>query len=297
MRALITVILIASACLAQQGSSSSVLDRLEARQGRVEAADVGLLTRALQSDLGSGGSINPQHRLLIGRASNFLSQLQARPDLDPAVGLAAASAWQRMAMSMDSPDGGLAADASGALLGYRNAYLLYSRYGAQSGQLGYLGGRIRALGGSMSGSMPGWISIGANPQIESPTLNEWGGMPLRPAPNAPSGPLAQLPPFPKLDSATLSPESAKQYRLIEERYTGVAASVYTARSSTEAIRLSVQSRGLALHPDTEQMLVRMDLSMNMALKSIEAQRFEEGRHHLDAAAEYASRLLKLAGRQ
>jgi len=292
MRALLAVILIASACLAQEGSASAVLDRLEARQGQVGAADIGLLTRSLQSDLGSGGAIGPQHRLLIGRASSFLSQLQARPDLDPSVGLAAASAWQRMAMSIDSP-GGMPADPSGALLGYRNAYLLYSRYGAQSGQLGYLGGRIRALGGSM----PGWISIGVNPQTESPTQSEWGGMPLRPSPNAPSGPLAQLPPFPKLDAAALSPEAAKQYRIIEERYTGVAASVYTARSSTEAIRLSVQSRGLALHPDTEQMLVRMDLSMNMALKSIEAQRFDEGRGHLDAAAEYASRLLKIAGRQ
>lgn len=293
MRTLLAAFMVASACQAQEGPSSVVLDRLEARQGSVAASDLSLLTRALESDLGGGGPIGPQHRLLIGRASNFLSQLQARPNLDPSVGLAAATAWQRMAMAMDSPGGGMAADPSGALLGYRNAYLLYSRYGAQSGQLGYLGGRIRALGGSM----PGWISIGANPQTESPTQNEWGGMPLRPAPNAPSGPLAQLPPFPKLDAAALSPEAAKQYRLIEERYTGVAATVYTARSSTEAIRLSLQGRGLALHPDTEQMLVRMDLAMNMALKSIEALRFDEGRSHLDAAAEYASRLLKLAGRQ
>lgn len=292
MRSLLVFVLFAASGLAQQSSAAGVLDRLESRQGQVAASDIGLLTRALQTDLGSGGSINPQHRLLIGRTSNFLSQLQSRPDLDPSVGLAAASAWQRMAMAVDAPDGGLAADPSGALLGYRNAYMLYSRYGAQSGQLGYLGGRIRALGGSM----PGWISIGSNLQTESPTQNEWGGMPLRPAPNAPSGPLAQLPPFPKLDLSTLSPEAAKQYRLIEERYTGVAASVYTARSSTEAIRLSVQSRGLALHPDTEQMLVRMDLSMNMALRAIEAQRFDEGRQHLDAAAEYASRLLKIAGR-
>jgi|GEM_PF-6667221 len=292
MRTLLALILFAVPGLAQEGSAAAVLDRLEARRGEVAASDIGSLTRALQADLGSGGSINPRHRLLIGRTSNFLSQLQARPDLDPAVGLAAASAWQRMAMAIDAPDGGMAADPPGALLGYRNAYMLYSRYGAQSGQLGYLGGRIRALGGSM----PGWISIGANPPTESPTLNEWGGMPLRPAPNAPAGPLAQLPPFPKLDASMLSPEAAKQYRLIEERYTGVAASVYTARTSTEAIRLSVQGRGLALHPDTEQMLVRMDLSMNMALRAIEAQRFDEGRGHLDAAAEYAARLLKIAGR-
>jgi hypothetical protein len=292
MRTLLAVCLFAAACFAQDGSASSVLDRLETRQGPVAAADIGVLSRALQADLGGGGSIGPQHRLLIGRTSNYLSQLQTRPDLDPTVGLAAASAWQRMAMAMDAPDGAMAADPSGALLGYRNAYLLYSRYGSQSGQLGYLGGRIRALGGSM----PGWISIGVNPQQESRSQNEWGGMPLRPAANAPSGPLAQLPPFPKLDAASLPPEAARQYRLIEERYTSVAASVYTARSSTEAIRLSVQGRGLALHPETEQMLVRMDLSMNLALKAIEAQRWDDGRGHLDAAAEYASRLLKIAGR-
>ncbi|HNY39730.1 MAG TPA: hypothetical protein PKJ41_05025 [Bryobacteraceae bacterium] len=292
MRILFLACFYAAACFAQEGSAAGILDRLEARPTQVAAADIGVLTRALQTDLGGGGTIGPQHRLLIGRTSNYLSQLQTRNDLDPSVGIAAAGAWQRLAMAMDAPDGGVAADSSGALLGYRNAYLLYSRYGAQSGQLGYLGGRIRALGGSM----PGWISIGVNPQQESQSQNEWGGMPLRPSANAPSGPLAQLPPFPKLDASTLPPESAKQYRLIEERYTSVAASVYTARSSTEAIRLSVQSRGLALHPDTEQMLVRMDISMNMALKSIEALRFDEGRGHLDAAAEYASRLLKIAGR-
>jgi hypothetical protein len=53
---------------------------------------------------------------------------------------------------------------------------------------------------------------------------------------------------------------------------------------------------LALHPDTEQVLVRMDLSMNSALRATEAQRWDDARQHLDAAAEYASRLLKLGGR-
>lgn len=291
MRLILAVWLFASCCFAQTQSASSLLDRFETRHGQVAAADIGALTRALQTELGQGSQINPQHRLLIGRASNFLTGIQADPQLDPSVGLAAAGAWQRMAMSLDAADGGVAADPSGALLGYRNAYLLYSRYGGQGGDMGFLGGRIRALGGSM----PGWINIGVQPQ-QSQSQNEWGGMPLRPSTNAPSGPLAQMPPFPKVDPLALPPDSAKIYRALEERYTSVAASVYTARSSTEAIRLSVQGRGLALHPDTEQMLVRMDLSMNMALKAIESQRWDDAGKHLDAAAEYASRLLKIGGR-
>lgn len=291
MRSILAVWLFVPICLAQPQSASSLLDRFEARQGQVAAADIGSLTRALQAELGQGSQIGPNHRLLIGRASNFLTGVQANPQLDPSVGIAAAGAWERMAMALDSPESGRAADPSGALLGYRNAYLLYSRYGGQGGDMGFLGGRIRALGGQL----PGWISIGVQPQ-ESQSQHEWGGMPLRPSTNAPSGPLAQMPPFPKVDALALSPESAKIYRTLEERYTSVAASVYTARSSTEAIRLSVQGRGLALHPDTEQMLVRMDLSMNMALRAIESQRWDDGRQHLDAAAEYASRLLKIGGR-
>ncbi len=291
MRWILIVCLIAVTCSAQSPSAAGLLDRLEGRRGRVAATDIGALTRALQTELGGGGPIGPQHRLLIGRTSNYLAQLQSGPGLDPSVGIAAAGAWQRMAMALDAPESGMAADPSGALLGYRNAYLLYSRYGASRPELGYLGGRINSLGGSV----PGWISIGASPQQDQ-SQNEWGGMPLRPSTNAPSGPLAQLPPFPKLDPLALSPDAAKQYRIFEERYTSLAASVYTARSSTEAIRLSVQGRGLALHPDTEQVLVRMDLSMNSALKAIEAQRWDDARQSLDAAAEYASRLLKLGGR-
>ncbi len=290
MRLILAICLLACTCLAQGYSAGALLDRLEGRQGQVAAADIGALTRALQAELGGGGPIGPQHRLLIGRTSNYLAQLQSNPELDPSVGIAAAGAWQRMAMALDAPESGVAADPSGALLGYRNAYLLYSRYGGRRPELGYLGGRINSLGGSV----PGWISIGSAQQ--DPSKNEWGGMPLRPSTNAPSGPLAQMPPFPKLDPLSLSPDAAKQYRVIEERYTSVAASVYTARSSTEAIRLSVQGRGLALHPDTEQVLVRMDLSMNSALRAIEAQRWDDARQHLDAAAEYASRLLKIGGR-
>ncbi len=291
MHLILAVCLLACTCFAQSPSAAGLLDRLESRRGQVAAADIGALTRALQADLGGGGPIGPQHRLLIGRTSNYLAQLQSSPELDPSVGIAAAGAWQRMAMALDAPESGIAADPSGALLGYRNAYLLYSRYGGRRSELGYLGGRINSLGGSV----PGWISIGAAPQQDQ-SQHEWGGMPLRPSTNAPSGPLAQMPPFPKVDPLALSPDAAKQYRILEERYTSVAASVYTARSSTEAIRLSVQGRGLALHPDTEQVLVRMDLSMNSALKAIEAQRWDDARQHLDAAAEYASRLLKLGGR-
>jgi hypothetical protein len=286
-----SICLIAAPCFAQSASTSSMLDRLEGRQSRANAGEIAALSRALQADLGGGATMGPQQRVLIGRASNYLASVQADPNLDPSVGLAAAGAWQRMGMAQDSSGAGPAADANGALLGYRNAYLLYSRYGGQGGDLGYLGGRIRALGGSV----PGWISVGSYPQ-ESQSSQEWGGMPLRPPNNAPSGPLAQLPPFPKVDQQSLSPEGAKQYRILEERYTSVAASVYTARSSTEAIRLSVQSRGLAIHPETEQMLVRMDLSMNGALRAIESQRWDEARQQLDAAAEYASRLLKIGGR-
>ncbi len=291
MRLILAVCFLACTCLAQSPSAEALLDRLEGRHGQVAAADIGALTRALQSELGGGGPIGPQHRLLIGRTSNYLAQLQSSPELDPSVGIAAAGAWQRMAMALDAPESGPAADPSGALLGYRNAYLLYSRYGGRRPELGYLGGRINSLGGSM----PGWISIGAA-QRQDQSQNEWGGMPLRPSTNAPSGPLAQMPPFPKVDPLELSPDAAKQYRVIEERYTSVAASVYTARASTEAIRLSVQGRGLALHPDSEQVLVRMDLSMNSALKAVEAQRWDDARQHLDAAAEFASRLLKLGGR-
>lgn len=271
------------------GDLRALIEQLERGGRQPAAADLQRLSHAFRSEMGGARDLTPEQRLLIGRTYQYLAAAQSAGHTNPGLGMAAASAWQDVAGALDRPTGPL--DRNAALLGYRNAYVLYSRYGAGGADLGMLGGRIRGLGGQL----PLWISTGGGPN-PPPEPAHWGGLPLETRAPTSRPSLAELPPFPEMDPAKLTPADRDAYVALGERYTAVSASAYTAMVSTESIRASLEGRGLVLNPDAEQNLARMKLAMDGARRSIETKRWREAHTSLDAAAEHARRLLALAGR-
>jgi hypothetical protein len=285
--------LLAGAMLAAQSQPPAnlraLIDQLE-RGGRQPApTDLQMLSRAFQAELGAAQELTPEQRVLLARTYQYLAGAQAAGRTNPGLGMAAAAAWQDVARALDRPAGPLDRDA--ALLGYRNAYVLYSRYGSGGMDLGPVAGRIRGLGGQL----PLWISTGGGPN-PPPEPATWGGLPLETRAPASRPSLAEMPPFPEMDTSGFSPADREAYVALGERYSAVSASAYTALVSTESIRASLEGRGLVLNPDAEQNLARMKMAMDAARRSIEARRWRDAHGSLDAAAEHARRLLALGGR-
>lgn len=289
MRALLLLLCGSLAWGQEPANLRALIDQLE-RGGRQPAvADLQRLSQAFRQEMGSVNELNPEQRLLVGRTYQYLAAAQAAGHGNPGLGVAAAAAWQDVAGALDRPAGPLDRDA--ALLGYRNAFVLYSRYGAGGMDLSPVAGRIRGLGGQL----PLWISTGAGPN-PPPEPAHWGGLPLEARAPASRPSLAELPPFPDIDTAALPPADREAYIALGERYTAVSASAYTALVSTESIRASLEGRGLVLNPDAEQNLARMKLAMDGARRAVQTRRWREAHVSLDAAAEHARRLLALAGR-
>lgn len=151
--------------------------------------------------------------------------------------------------------GGMQSNPQDAWLNYRSAYLLMTPYGADN----QVRGEMHQLRQSIE-------------LIE-----------------------AKIPGLPKLDWASLDPAGQKAYDEIIERYIGVSAAVTSAETTTETMRRSMASQGLALRPDVVAGLTRMKLKLEDAKRLIEQRNYATAKERLISAEAEAGKILKAFG--
>jgi hypothetical protein len=282
-------------------STNQLLRRYEnAPQRSVRAGDVGRVADSFFADMSSArtsASLSTEQRFLLGRTIAYLGGLSAVAPQDRGLSLALAGAYRRIGDSLYA--NGTVLDRDAAILGYRNSFLILNQLAGQNpsdpavqGELVFLGSRLRELGG-----MPVWFSV---PIGGTMAAQEQRGIPdsvLAPNPQpgtSPSG--STLPPLPNIDPSKLSEEDQTQWRGIQDRYAGVSASVYAARTGADSLRASLEARGLTLHPDTISNIARMESSFEMGTRAIEARRWSEAKEQLDLAMAFSRRVLNTLGR-
>lgn len=254
-------------------------------------AQIQALNRALDQDLTAvrrTGSLTPMQRDAFSRASSYLSGIGVSSDR--AMRAPMAQAWRQVGECMEL--GGLPYDRSGALAGYRNSFLWMEQLPGQNpadpslrGNLSFVAGRVRALGGTI----PVWVNvpIGQEPQPQRGIPEEYLQQPQN---------RAETPMPVEIPKDGLSAEEAQTARALEQRFNGATVSVMAARSVVESLRQRLEAQGLQLNSETFRRYQGMLISYEQARSEMLARRWNSAAESVDIAIGYARKILGEMGR-
>ncbi len=253
-------------------------------------AQIGMLNRALEADLAAArqsGRLSPLQRDAFSRASSYLAGIG--PTSDWSMRAPMAQAWRRVGEGMEL--GGLPYDRSGALAGYRNSFIWMEQLPGQSpqdpalrGDLYFVAGRVRALGGSI----PVWASvpIGQEPQRQRGIPDEYLQQPERRETLLPV----------EVPKDGLSPEELQKAMALEQRFNGATVSVMAARSLVDSLRNRLDAQGLQLNAETFGRYEGMLASYDRARTALAARNWNVAAEQIDISIGYARRILGEMGR-
>jgi hypothetical protein len=210
---------------------------------------------------------------IVSRSMVYLNNVSRFAGNDPALGFALSNAYRSLGSFQESRAYGPWYDPLGAALSYQSSGLFLTQFANQNpndpnvrGQLVFMAGRVRALGGTI----PIWMNfpVGGNQQPQ-----QQRGIPDRyTRPPAPTEEITP-PPMPVVDTKSLTPEESAAYDTAMEKYLNASSSVTAAQSAINSIRSSVNSRGLSLASSYEKSSIRMRLSLDEAKRLIEQKQF------------------------
>lgn len=253
-------------------------------------AQIGMLNRALDSDLAAArrvGRLSPLQRDAFSRASSYLSGVG--PNSDPSMRFPMAQAWRRVGEGMEL--GGSQWDRSGALAGYRNSFLWMEQYPGQNpsdptfrGELYFVAGRVRALGGSI----PIWASVPIGP--DQPSRQR--GIPDEYVQAPGRTETAQWIEIPK---DGLSPDERQKLSALEQKFNGATVSIMAARGVVDSLRSRLGAQGLQLNAVTAGRYEGMLSSYEQARAALNEKRWSAAAELVDIAAGYARRILTEMG--
>jgi hypothetical protein len=253
-------------------------------------AQIGLLNRALDNDLAAArqsGRLTPLQRDAFSRASSYLAGIG--PASDWSMRAPMAQAWRRVGEGMEL--GGLPYDRSGALAGYRNSFLWMEQLPGQNpqdpalrGDLYFVAGRVRALGGTI----PIWASvpIGQEPQRQRGIPDEYLQQPER----------REMPLPVDVPKDGLGPEELQKVSALEQRFNGATVSVMAARSLVDSLRGRLDAQGLQLNSETFSRYEAMLASYDRARTALAARQWSAASEQVDISIGYARRILGEMGR-
>lgn len=253
-------------------------------------AQIGLLNKALDNDLAAArqsGRLSPLQRDAFSRASSYLAGVG--PTSDWSMRAPMAQAWRRVGEGMEL--GGLPYDRSGALAGYRNSFLWMEQLPGQNpqdpalrGDLYFVAGRVRALGGTI----PIWASvpIGQEPQRQRGIPDEYLQQPER----------REMPLPVEIPKDGLNAEELQQASTLEQRFNGATVSVMAARSLVDSLRSRLDAQGLQLNAETFGRYEGMLASYDRARSALATRQWRAASDQVDIAIGYARRILGEMGR-
>jgi serine/threonine protein kinase len=283
------------------GATPSRTPGISASGSRIE--QVRQLRRLFQNDLPAAMSLRPgftpQRQQLLTRGLQILESIRPYCAQDPDLALETAATYQQIGTLQDNPQFG---NLNAALGSFNHAIVLFNSVSGGNpsdprvqGQVAFLAGRIRALGGSV----PVFVAAPAlsRTPIAAPAT-ETARIPAAPA-------LPQLEPAApasRRDDPIAIPEPSAQspsqsdYSEIKERLISVTAKVQIAEDSIEPVRRNVAAQGHTLHPDLLAAMSRMRMAIDTARKEIGRNDWASAQSSLNIAEANANRVLKFVGR-
>jgi serine/threonine protein kinase len=267
--------------------------------GRVD--QVRQLRRAFEQDFAAAWSIRPgftpERQQLMDRSIRYLDGMRPYCAQDPSLALEVAGAYQQLGIFQDNPQYG---NRNAALGTFNNAIILLNGVAGGNpndprvqGQLMFLAGRVRALGGSI----PIYVSTplnGGMQQQQQQQAQEVRRAPIEPTPSRPreATPEIQMP----ATTSSGAPASREEYNELKERLISVTSKIQIAEDSIAPIKQSVAQQGHTLHPDVLQAMTRMHMALDTAKKEIAQNDWESAKSSLNIAEANANRVLKFVGR-
>lgn len=157
--------------------------------------------------------------------------------------------------------------------------------GSSRGEIHFIAGRTRALGGSI----PIWMSI----HLLDRQSSRDRGIPERYGKKA-----ERVDPVPAVEMPKegLTLKDLSRVEALEQRFNGATISVLTARESIDSLRSSLERRGLQLHPDTSRRYESMQASYERARTAMQERHWSIAEEQTEIASSYARRLIAETGR-
>lgn len=303
---------------AREGEIRRLLDLLDTRpaEGGKKAAaskpggtqyvdNVRNLRRAFERDFAAAWAMRPgfnaQRDDLVNRSLRYLDSVRPYCAADPALALEVAGAYQQIGMFQESRNAPQYANRDAALMNFRNAtVILHGVANGNSadprvqGQLIFLAGRIQALGGQI----PVYASTPLPLVQAAPTPAPRPVVERRPVevsqPVEMPAAVTALPPA--VAVASSGGVTAEEWQQLRTDFVRVSARVRIAENAVVPVRESLERSGQMLHPDTLTAMTRMQMSLELAKKDLEAGALAEAKENLRLADVFASRVLKAMGR-
>jgi len=264
-------------------------------------SDVRNLRRAFEQDFAAAWSLKPGfnqgRQELVTRSLAYLDMQRAQCANDPSLAMEVAAAYQQIGMFLESRNAPQYMNQSGALTSFQNAAVLLNGVAGGNandprvaGQLMFLSGRIRALGGTM----PVYMTM---PLPSAAPVNE----PVRKRMVEPQE--AQLTSAPVQESAPLvvphQPAAAAdraEWQQLRGDFVRVASKVRIAEDGMAQLRGDLSRQGLVVHPETLSAASRMTMSLEMAKKDLETGELAGAKENVRLAEVWAGRVMKALGR-
>jgi hypothetical protein len=232
---------------------------------------------------------------VISRSMVYFNNVGRFAANNPALGFALSNAYRNLGSFQESRAFGPWYDPTGAALSYQNSGLFLTQFANQNpndpnvrGQLVFMAGRVRALGGTI----PIWMSvpIGGNAQPQ-----EERGIPERYTRPPAAAEEIPAPPMPVLDTKSLNAGESAAYDSAMEKYLNASSAVSAAQAAISSIRSSVNSRGWSLASTYEKSSIRMRLSLDEARRLIEQKQFAAAERMLVITEGEAKNALRALG--
>jgi serine/threonine protein kinase len=256
------------------------------------------LRRAFETDFAAAWSarpgFTPERQQLMDRSIRYLDSMRPYCAQDPDLAIEVASAYQQIGLYQDNPQYG---NRNAAVGTFNNAILLLNGVAGGNpndprvqGQMMFLVGRVRALGGSIPvyASMPMGGQV-LQPQPQQPV--EPRRAPVEAAPPPPRETIPEIQPPPSNTAAT-----RQEYNDLKERLITVTSKIQIAEDSIAPIKQNVAAQGHTLHPDVLAAMTRMHMALDTAKREIAQNDWESARSSLNIAEANANRVLKFIGR-
>ncbi len=254
------------------------------------------LRRAFETDFAAAWSIRPGftpgRQQLMDRSIRYLDGMRPHCDQDAALAVEVAGAYQQIGIFQDNPQYG---NRNAALGTFNNAIILLNGVAGGNpndprvqGQMMFLAGRVRALGGSI----PVYASIPLNGGMQQQQQQETRRAPIEVPPPRERAQEFTMPAAPSANT----PAARQEYDELKERLISVTSKIQIAEDTIAPIRQNVAQQGHTLHPDVLAAMTRMHMALDTAKKEIAQSDWESAKTSLNIAEANANRVLKFVGR-